>query len=140
MCAPNVVVSALVFSRRTAWLRRAWATRELQPLVNKETVGELLRVLEYPKFRLESAERMELLGEYLPFCETVSPRKPPALPPCEDPDDQKFLELAAVGEADWLITDDPHLLNLADKTSFLILKPAEARERLADPSGDDRPR
>lgn len=134
VCDTNVVVSALVFSGRMAWLRRAWATRELLPLVGKETVSELLRVLEYPKFQLGSTERMELLGDYLPFCETVSIRRKPAeLPQCEDPDDQKFLELAAVGEADWLITGDPHLLRLADKTSFLILKPAEARDRLSEP-------
>lgn len=88
-------------------------------------------MLEYPKFRLDSAERMELLGDYLPLCETVSiDTKPPKLPQCEDPDDQKFLELAASGKAEWLITGDPHLLKLNSQTKLEILKPADALDRL----------
>lgn len=136
MCDTNVVVSALVFrGGRLAQLRRAWASGDLLPLVNKHTVAELLRVLEYPKFRLDSAERMELLGDYLPFCETVSlDRKPPKLPQCEDPDDQKFLELATAGKAEWLITGDPHLLKLNNQTTFRILKPADALDRLKQAS------
>lgn len=110
---------------RLARLRRAWISGDLLPLVSKQTVAELLRVLEYPKCRLDSGERMELLGDCLPFCETVSiDRKPPKLPQCEDPDDQKFLELAAAGKAEWLITGDPHLLKLSNQTTFRILKPA----------------
>jgi predicted nucleic acid-binding protein len=33
-----------------------------------------------------------------------------ALPACRDPDDQKFLELARDGAADWLVTRDKALL------------------------------
>lgn len=132
----NVVVSALVFpGRQLAWLRRAWATCDVVPLASRATIDELLRVLEYPKFRLGHEERLELLGDYLPFCQTILlDQNVPDLPRCEDPDDQKFLELAAIGNADWLVSGDPHLLDLAGKTSFSILKPAEACDRLSEPS------
>ena len=129
----NVVISALVFpGRRLSWLRRAWVTAELVPLASQETISELLRVLEYPKFRLAQEERLELLGDYLPFCHSVDiGRALPDLPRCGNPDDQKFLELAAAGEADWLITGDPHLLTLVGQTRFSILEPARARDRLS---------
>jgi hypothetical protein len=48
----NVVVSALVFGGRLRWLRAAWAAQAVTPVVCRETVTELLRVLAYPKFHL----------------------------------------------------------------------------------------
>ncbi len=133
----NVVVSTLVFQgRRMSWLRQAWTTGELVPLASQETIAELLRVLEYPKFRLDQEERLELLGDYLPCCRSVDIAQDlPDLPRCDDPDDQKLLELAAAGEADWLVTGDPHLLKLAGQTRFSILEPALARDRLSKTSG-----
>ncbi|MGY6555109.1 MAG: putative toxin-antitoxin system toxin component, PIN family [Wenzhouxiangella sp.] len=49
---------------------------------------------------------------------------------CRDPDDQKFLDLAISARADWLITGDPDLLELAEQTDVLILQPARALARL----------
>lgn len=41
----NIVLSALLFtSGRLAWIRHAWQGRQLQPLVCRETVNELLLV------------------------------------------------------------------------------------------------
>lgn len=136
----NVIVSALVFSsRQMAWLRRFWTSGDILPLASRATIDELLRVLAYPKFRLAPNERMELLGDYIPFCQIVLMDSDVAdLPHCKDPDDQKFLELAVAGKADWLVTGDPHLLDLAGKTAFSILKPAEARDRLSKRPGRGR--
>lgn len=72
----NVVTSALVFSRRLSWLRRAWASGAVIPVVWRETAGELLRVLSYPKFRLDAMEREILLADYLPFAEIAVPPSP----------------------------------------------------------------
>jgi predicted nucleic acid-binding protein len=44
----NVLLSALLFqSRGVAWVRGAWQASAIIPLVNRETVKELLRVLGY---------------------------------------------------------------------------------------------
>jgi len=43
----------------------------------------------------------------------------PVLPRCEDPDDQKFLELAWHAGARWLVTRDKALLKLASKMQKL---------------------
>jgi predicted nucleic acid-binding protein len=48
------------------------------------------------------------------------------LPVCRDPDDQKFLEAALAARADFLVTKDQALLELAQRVSqFRILTPAE---------------
>ena len=69
----NVLMSALVFQTSgAAWMRSAWQSYAIVPLVNRETVTELLRVLGYPKFALTEDEIQDLLTGYLPWCETVT--------------------------------------------------------------------
>ena len=51
----NVVLSALVFRKgTTARLRAAWQGGHCLPLVSAATAQELMRVLSYPKFRLDA--------------------------------------------------------------------------------------
>ena len=111
----NLVLSALVFAQgRLAPLRSAWQRRACIPLVSQATAAELIRVLAYPKFKLSTGEREELLADYLPYCRSVRiPARLPKLPLCRDGNDQMFIELAAVGKADWLVTGDKDLLVLA---------------------------
>jgi uncharacterized protein len=113
----NLVLSALVFSGGTlVALRRGWQNQQFTPLVSKTTAGELIRVLAYPKFRLNAEERENLLSDYRPFCETMQvPSPSPRTPPCRDPFDVPFLELALAGKADFLVTGDQDLLSLASE-------------------------
>jgi predicted nucleic acid-binding protein len=48
----NIVISALIFGRRLAWLRTAWAAGTIVPVICRETTIELIKVLGYPKFQL----------------------------------------------------------------------------------------
>jgi uncharacterized protein len=111
----NLVLSALVFaSGRLAPLRTAWQSGRIVPLVSTATASELMRVLGYPKFKLSAEDRDELLADYLPHCRSVRlPARLPKLPQCRDVNDQMFVELAAVGKADWLVKGDKDLLVLA---------------------------
>ena len=129
----NVVVSALVFSHgRVAWLRAAWQAGAVKPLISRAVVTELIRVLEYPKFRLEPEEREILLGDYLPACEVVRVAgKQRNIPDCRDPDDRKFLELAVAGKAQWLVTGDADLQALAPAFRIPIVTVERFRSALA---------
>ena len=112
----NLVLSALVFAQgRLAPLRQAWQCNRIQPLVSRNTVLELMRVLAYPKFKLAPDEQQELLADYLPCCITVRiPSPPPKVPACRDAFDIPFLHLALAGKAAALVTGDRDLLALAD--------------------------
>jgi len=92
----NLVLSALVFAQgRLTVLRHAWQEARFVPLVSRATTAELIRVLAYPKFKLDADQQGELLADYLPWCETVRiPSPPPATPACRDVYDQPFLQLA----------------------------------------------
>jgi putative PIN family toxin of toxin-antitoxin system len=126
----NVVLSALLFSSgRLAWFRSAWGKGLVVPLVCRETVTELLRVLTYPKFQLSSEERDTLLADYLPYAETVVLADPwPSVPRCRDPKDRVFLALASAAAADALVTGDSDLLSLAPRFELPILSPDRFRE------------
>ena len=118
----NVVLSALVFGGgAAARLRTAWQAGAFTPIVSTATAQELVRVLAYPKFRLSTADREELLADYLPYATTVQiPDPPPTVPDCRDPFDVMFLELALVGKAKILVSGDRDLLALAGQTNFSI--------------------
>lgn len=129
----NVVLSALIFTTgQLAWLRGHWPSLAVRPLGSKETIAELLRAMRYPKFRLEPEEIEELVADYLPYVEILSPRKPAKPPRCADPDDQKFIDLALAGKADVLVTGDRKLLTMAGSVRFTIETPATYRARLPD--------
>ncbi len=129
----NVLLSALLFhGGALAWLRHAWQSDTIHPLASGDTVKELIRVLTYPKFKLTEADREELLGDYLPWCETVTVPAAIDIPECRDPFDRPFLVLALTAKADALITGDKDLLVLADTFTIPILTPAMFQEHMAD--------
>jgi predicted nucleic acid-binding protein len=62
-------------------------------------------------------QRLELLGFYLPYCQTIEKI-------------QIFLDLAESGRADVLVTGDLDLLTLAGQTRCLIETPEVYRQRV----------
>lgn len=119
----NVALSALVFAQgRLGALRKAWHDARCRPLLSQATAAELMRTLAYPKFKLSAEEQQELLADYLPYCSIVSmPARPPRTPPCRDPFDVPFLQLAVAGKADYLVSGDRDLLALAGEFSCPIV-------------------
>jgi putative PIN family toxin of toxin-antitoxin system len=100
------------------------------PVVCRETVTELLRVLAYPKFRLSRDDRDILLAQYLPFCETASlPSAWPPLPAvCRDRDDAVFIALMLSAGAVILVSGDADLTVLRDTVTVVSI--AALKERL----------
>jgi putative PIN family toxin of toxin-antitoxin system len=110
----NCIISALIFSKQPlAWLRHSWQNGEITPLVSKETIEELLRVLTYPKFKLSLQEQELLLADFLPYTEIIKiDVVPEDLPKIRDEHDQIFLVLAVVSDADYLVSGDKDILDI----------------------------
>ena len=109
----NVLVSALLFGGGPGGLITLWKENRIQPLSSKDIMGEYLRVLAYPKFRLTEEEIECILSqEILPYFEviTVKSAQPFVL---EDPSDDKFIWCALEGNAEAIISSDQHLLSLS---------------------------
>ena len=127
----NTLISALLFQKdRWTWLREAWKSGAVVPVVCRQTVQELIRVLAYPKFRLDPADQQALLEDLLPYCETLKELPPDALEPCRDPKDQIFLLLAQAASVVLLVSGDDDLLTYPGKVGFAIVPPAHLRTLL----------
>lgn len=129
----NVLLSLFVFAdSRFAPLRERLVAGHYLALSNARCLDEFRHVLAYPMFSLEPAAQSAAFEAYARLANLVPPAtgEPAALPECGDPDDQKFLEVARDGQADWLVTSDKALLKLARRKQlarlFRILTPQQA--------------
>ena len=126
----NSVVSALLFKGgELSWLRIHWQQSSITALVSTATVSEIIRVLSYRKFNLNRQEIEALLGEYLPYTESIAGQTVLDAPRCSDEDDQMFIDLAISGEAEILVTGDKALLDT--KVEFRIMKPVDYKSFMA---------
>ncbi|MBH1961134.1 MAG: PIN domain-containing protein [Rhodocyclales bacterium] len=154
----NVLVSLYVFAdSRFAPLRAQIETGVWLALTSEDCLAEFKRVLNYPLFALPQEKQTAAYAAYYAHIHCVMPATTEAarlalatqqapgfaprvsqvtrtsqtvLPLCKDRDDQKFLEAALAGAADWLITGDKALLILAKRARlrslFRILTPEDA--------------
>jgi len=122
----------LLFSKgRLAWIRKVCQQGTIVPLISKASTKEIIRVQAYPKFHLDSTDREELPGDFLPFAEVIDAVLPiDEAPLCRDKQYQIFLELAVAGEADALVTGDEDLLILAGQSPIPIMTPADFHRRI----------
>lgn len=129
----NVLLSMYVFAdSRFAPFRQRVDDGQWTALTSVACLDEFTRVLGYPEFRLDDAARERALAAYAARAVSIGidPAPMVSLPRCQDRDDQKFLDLARDGGADWLLTADKAVLKLARRDAlrglFRILTPEAA--------------
>lgn len=125
----NVVISALLFragrvSRVFDWVMAG----RIIPLVSKETAGELVSVLAYPKFKLTPQEQRSVFETFLQYSEVVATNGVERVPVCRDPHDVPFLAVAIKGEADYLVSGDRDLLEIESDVPLPIITPERLLE------------
>lgn len=123
----QVWIDWLVFDDpATLGLRAALAEGHAEIFIDASCEAELARVLGYPLGRrtLDAAAQAACLSACRRIATKVEGKPLQKLPRCRDPDDQKFLELAAAMQADYLVTRDQALLELdRRRLAFRILPP-----------------
>jgi putative PIN family toxin of toxin-antitoxin system len=130
----NVLLSLFVFAdSRYAPLRGRLESGAWHALTDERCLHEFRRVLAYPMFSLAPPAQEAAYAAYAALVEPVAPAtEPQPLPKCQDGDDQKFLEVARDGRAQWLVTADKALLKLARRQKlahlFGIVTPERALE------------
>lgn len=119
----STLVGALLKPRSLPAEALHWAWQVGQPIASDETLDELTRVL--GRDRLDryrpAAERQAFLRLYHEMCEHVADCAPVQV--CRDPNDDKFLALAAAGRARVLVSSDQDLLVLQRHGDTTILTP-----------------
>ena len=118
----NVCLDLFVFrDPRAAALHAALRAGTLRAVIDEPCREEWRCVLAYPQWQLDAAAQATHVAQVDALAQLVAGEcagtTPTMRPPrCRDPDDQKFLELAARAGACWLFTRDAELLRLSRRT------------------------
>ena len=130
----NVWLDWLVFDDPcVAAIRAAVEEGRAQVFIDSECEAELERALGYDlgrKFTLHATAQAACLAECRRQARRIQEAAPEAeraqLPACRDRDDQKFMEAALAAHADYLVTKDRRLLDLARSAPrFRIVAPED---------------
>lgn len=127
----NVVLDWVAFGdARVQPMVDAIESASLRLATSGVCLQELRRALGYAQVKLDAAAQALAFGRYAAHArvfEIPAPVEAMDLPLCEDPDDQKFLELAWLARASHLVTRDKALLKLARRVAqagrFAVLAP-----------------
>jgi len=133
----NTLVSALIFEHSKPGRAFRRALKLGRVLLSSATLDELADVLERPKFDryVTLAEREEFLEALTDRATFVEPTE--EIRECRDPDDNKFLELAAGGKARYIVSGDNDLLALREFRGIRILTPSQFLEATAGEAPED---
>lgn len=96
-------------------LQAAVAEGRAEIVIDQACAAELERVLAYPlqKWTLDAGRQAACIAACRAVARVIDTPCTMTLPPCADPDDQKFLELAASAGAFCLLSKDKALLAMA---------------------------
>ncbi len=108
----NVLISAIFWTGKPKHLLNQVRLGKLTLLTSKTLLAELKEILtrQDKPFRLSVAEAEQVVAAMRDLAEIVEPRQ--RLSICQDEEDNRVLECAAEGHAEWIITGDLQLLGL----------------------------
>jgi putative PIN family toxin of toxin-antitoxin system len=119
----NVLVSGLLGGTATEVIRW-WRAGAFDLILSEEIRDEYAAVLNRPKFKLPPWVVQELLGHIRDQAEWIV-QSSEIKAVARDPSDNKFLEAAVTGQADWLVSGDKDLLDLGEFDGIPIIPPRE---------------
>ncbi len=118
----NVLLSGILFGGTFGEIIELWRRNAFVLIISPETLAELIGKLRY-KFSLPSkivSEWQELISE-----RSVHVAPDYVTKVCPDAEDNKFIDVALTGRAEYLVTGGKNLLSLNSYRQFKILKPKE---------------
>ena len=125
----NVVISGTIQkSGHPCRIMNAWREGFFVPVTSEALIEETERVLHYPrirkKYRLTEQQIRRVLDNLRRYA-LVTPDKVKIHAIKEDPDDNQVLAAAVEGEADCMVSGDPHLLHHRSHRGIEIVSPRQ---------------
>jgi hypothetical protein len=124
----NIYVSALITAGgNPAQILTRWQEGEIDVVVSAEIIEEIRRVTSYPKlwerYRSVRENRDELIERLREIAIVVEPSRTLSAV-LQDESDNRYVECAIEGRAEYIVTGDPHLLDIREYQGVEILSPA----------------
>jgi len=120
----NVTISATFWRGHPRLIFELAGQGRLTLLSSAPMEAELIRVLAYPKFGLTPAEILPIVSDMRRLAQLVDVTSSLDVV-TEDPTDNRFLECALDGEADYLVSGDHHLLSIGSFRGIGIVRPRD---------------
>lgn len=123
----NVIVSAYITpSGLPSKVLLNWERRQFELLVSADILAEYERLLHRPRVvarhRMNDAEISAVIDNFWELATRIKVTSQlNAIP--QDPSDNKFVECAVAGAAEFIVSGDPHLLELGSYEGIQILPP-----------------
>jgi len=127
----NVLISGIGFGGKPWQCLVEVFVGDVELLTSEAAIAEFERVLGYDHLPFSPAEQ-ERFPELLRNESTVIDPGVSIEAVDDDPDDDVFLECAVDGDADYVVSGDPHLIDLGSFEGIPILTPAAFVERLEE--------
>jgi uncharacterized protein len=128
----NVFISATLFKGIPGRLLELAISGSFRVVTSPTLLDELDEKLR-GKFRLPSANADQVRTDLEEFCEVVSTVNRLAIIR-DDPDDDRILECAVAGRADYIVSGDRHLLKLGSYDGIAILTIRQFLSRINPPA------
>lgn len=121
----NVLISGIFWTGKPKQVLNSARQKLIDAVTSKVLMNELEEILtrEDKPFRLTKTEVNRVVKEILSFGTLIKPTSTISI--CQDDDDNRVLECAVSGNAEYIITGDPHLLKLKSYKNIKIVKPTE---------------
>jgi putative PIN family toxin of toxin-antitoxin system len=128
----NVLLSAILFGGLPGQLLSLAKKGTFRLITSLTLLDELYEKLRY-KFRLSDADLLDTRTMLENLCEVVSTVESLHIIK-DDPDDDRVLECAVAGRADYIISGDKHLLRLGEFRGIRILTIRQFMDLIAPPA------
>jgi len=109
----------------------AWTAGKFTLIVSNQVVSEYLEVLSRPRFKIAHDELNDFAALILSKAEFVLPEESIHVVEA-DPSDNKFIEAAVAGQADYIVSGDRHLLDLKEFQGVAIITPRMFLDQLGE--------
>lgn len=124
----NVLISATFWNGDSNRIIEKAERKEIELITSKEIIEEFSRVLNYKeiqdKVKNKNLEMRRTLEKVVSISTIIEPQERHVIIK-DDPEDDKFLDCAVAGKADFIVSQNYHLLNLKEFKGIKIVKPKE---------------
>ena len=119
----NIFISGFGWDAKPEDVLKLLKQRRIVNYISIEIIEELKRVVSYPKLKFSDLLQNRILEFVFFYSEIVAPTEHISHI-TKDPDDNKFLECAMAAGAEFIISGDPHLINVIEYNAVKIVSAA----------------
>lgn len=124
----NIYISALISTLgNPRIITKRWEQRDFEVLITEDIINEVARVIRYPHITKRHKKGEKKIRSYLKLLSTQATlvEVNETLDIIKyDETDNRYLECAVAGKADYIVSGDNHLLSIGEYKGIIILSPA----------------